>query len=438
MRWYQLVSSTYHQADYQQKYQRGWQMALSDTFVKNVKHSGKPTGDKHSDGGGLYLHVTATGKYWRTAYRFHGKQKTLALGVYPAVSLKKARDGRDQAKSQLAQGIDPSSAKRDALQAEKLAAANTYELVAREFHDIKAGGWSESHAHKWLRMNEIYLFPDLGGKAISSIRAKDVLAALRKVEAKGILSTAQDLQQMAGQVFRYAVQTDRIEQNPVPDLKGALKPHVQKHFAAVVDPASVGGLLRSIDGYTGSPVTQAALKMSALFFLRPGNIRAMKWEWIDFDNAMLTIPAQDMKRTKLGKVNGKPHLIPLARQALAILKELHPLTIHSEYVFPGARSAKRPMSENTVNAALRRMDFSGDDHVGHGFRAMARTMMAEQMIGIDPELVEAQLGHGKSGPLGSAYDRAEYMDQRQSMMQQWADYLDKLRFTAIEAQAPHA
>lgn len=437
MRWYELASSTYHQADYQQKYQLGWQMALSDTFVKNAKHSGKPAGDKYSDGGGLYLHVTATGKYWRTAYRFHGKQKTLALGVYPAVTLKQARDGRDQAKSQLAQGIDPSSAKRDALQAEKLAAANTYELVAREFHSIKAGGWSESHAGKWLRMNEMYLFPDLGGKAISSIRAKDVLAALRKVEAKGILSTAQDLQQMAGQVFRYAVQTDRIEQNPVPDLKGVLKPHVQKHFAAVVDPASVGGLLRSIDGYTGSPVTQAALKISALFFLRPGNIRAMKWEWIDFDNAMLTIPAQDMKRTKQGKVNGKPHLIPLARQAVAILKELHPLTMGSEYVFPGARTAKRPMSENTVNAALRRMDFSGDDHVGHGFRAMARTMMAEQMDGIDPELVEAQLGHGKSGPLGSAYDRAEYMAQRKVMMQKWADYLDKLRLATAEVQAPH-
>ena len=412
-------------------------MALSDIFVKNVKHSGKPAGDKHSDGGGLYLHVTATGKYWRTAYRFHGKQKTLALGVYPAVSLKQARDGRDKAKSQLAQSIDPSSAKQAALQAEKLAAANTYELVAREFHGIKAGGWSESHAGKWLRMNEMYLFPDLGGKAISNIRAKDVLAALRKVEAKGILSTAQDLQQMAGQVFRYAVQTDRIEQNPVPDLKGALKPHVQKHFAAVVDPASVGGLLRSIDGYTGSPVTKAALKLSALFFLRPGNIRAMKWEWIDFDNATLAIPAQDMKRSKEGKVNGKPHLIPLARQAVAILKELHPLTMLSEYVFPGARTTKRPMSENTVNAALRRMDFSGDDHVGHGFRAMARTMMAEQMTGIDPELVEAQLGHGKSGPLGSAYDRAEYMVQRKLMMQMWADYLDKLRFTAKEAQAPH-
>lgn len=414
-------------------------MALNDTFIKNsTKHSGKPAGDKYSDGGGLYLHVTASGKYWRMNYRMHGKQKTLALGIYPAVSLKQAREGRDKAKELLAQDIDPSTAKQEKKQADKLAAANTYETVAREFHTLKAEGWSESHAGKWIRMNELYLFPELGRKAIASIKAKDVLNALRKVEAKGILSTAQDLQQMAGQVFRYAVQTGRIEQNPVPDLKGALKPHVPKHFAAVIEPVAVGGLLRSIEGYSGSPVTQAALKLSALFFQRPGNIRAMRWEWINFDNAMLTIPAADMKRTVHGKVNGKAHLIPLAQQAVAILKELQPLTMRSEYVFPGARSSKRPMSENTINAALKRMDYSTDEHVAHGFRAMARTMMVEQMSGIDPEIVEAQLGHGKSGPLGSAYDRAEYMTQRRQMMQSWADYLDKLRTGADVVQLKQA
>lgn len=402
-------------------------MALNDTFIKNsTKYSGKPSGDKHSDGGGMYLHVTAAGKYWRMNYRIHGKQKTLALGIYPATSLKAARDGRELAKVQLAQGIDPSIAKQEARHAEKLAAANTYETIAREFHQLKAEGWSESHAVKWLRMNELYLFPEIGKRPIASLKAKDVLNALRKVESKGILSTAQDLQQMAGQVFRYAVQTDRIERNPVPDLKGALKPHVPKHFAAVVDPVAVGGLIRSINAYTGQPTTRAALQLSALFFQRPGNIRAMKWEWIDFDKAMLTIPAKEMKRTQHGKINGKAHLIPLASQALEILKELQPLTMHSEYVFPGARSSTRPMSENTINAALKRMDFSTDEHVAHGFRAMARTMMAEQMTGIDPDMVEAQLGHGKSGALGDAYDRAEYLTQRFEMMQRWADYLDKL------------
>lgn len=402
-------------------------MALTDTFTKTAKHSGKPTGDKHSDGGGLYLHVTAAGKYWRMAYRMHGKQKTLAIGVYPAVSLAQAREARKRAKEQLAQDIDPSSAKRDEKHAAKVATTNTYEAVAREFHHLKAPGWSESHAGKWLRMNELYLFPPLGAKPLERIKAKDVLAALRKVEAKGILSTAHDLQQMAGQVFRYAVQTGRIEQNPVPDLKGALKPHVAKNFAAVVEPAQVGAMLRAFDGYGGSPITKAALRISALFFQRPGNIRQMEWAWIDLDNAMMTIPPASMKRVLSEKTNGKPHYVPLARQAIAILQELQPLTGSGRYVFPGARSALRPMSENTVNAALKRMDFGTDDHVPHGFRAMARTMIAERMVGIPEAMVEAQMAHGKTGPLGSAYDRAEYMEQRRAMMQTWADYLDTLR-----------
>lgn len=410
-------------------------MSLNDTFIKNsTKYSGRPSGDKHSDGGGLYLHVTAAGKYWRMNYRLYGKQKTLSLGVYPSISLAQARRGRDEAKKLIAQSIDPSMAKQEAKQAEKLAAANTYETVAREFHKLKAESWSASHAAKWLRMNEMYMFPEMGSMPIASIRAKTVLDALRKVEAKGILSTAQDLQQMAGQVFRYAVQTDRIEQNPVPDLKGALKPHIPKSFAAVLDPASVSSLLRAIDAYDGQPTTRAALKLSALFFQRPGNIRAMEWAWVDLDNAMLTIPPANMKRTLHQKVNGRPHLVPLADQAVEILKELHLLTGHGRYVFPGARSSKRPMSEGTINAALRRMDFGTDDHVAHGFRAMARTMLAERMKGIDKDMVEAQLGHGKSGPLGGAYDRAEYMEQRLAMMQTWADYLDKLRIGADVVQ----
>jgi integrase len=406
-------------------------VSLNETFIKNsTKYTGKPSGDKHSDGGGMYLHVLAAGKYWRMNYRFVGKQKTLALGVYPDVSLAGARQGREKARKLLAQGIDPSTAKQDAKQAEKLAAANTYETVAREFHQVKAQSWSEAHADKWLRMNELYLFPEIGQRPIASIRGKAVLDALRKVEAKGILSTAQDLQQMAGQVFRYAVQTDRIEQNPVPDLKGALKPHVAKHFAAVIEPVAVGGLLRAIDAYTGQPETLAALKLSALFFQRPGNIRAMEWAWVDLDNAMLTIPPAEMKRTLHQKINGRPHLIPLAAQAIDIFKALQPLTGHGRYVFPGARSIQRPMSAGTINAALRRMDFGTDDHVAHGFRAMARTMLAERMKGIDVGMVEAQLGHGKSGPLGGAYDRADYLEQRRAMMQTWADYLDKLRIGA--------
>lgn len=402
-------------------------MPLNATAIKNFKHSGKPTGDKHSDGEGMYLLVKSAGMYWRMDYTLHGKRKTLALGVYPAVSLLDARKGRTAARELIAKGIDPSTAKRDSAQEKKLAAANTYEMVAREFHQVKAEGWSEAHAIKWLRMNELYLFPQIGNLPISEIKASKVLAALRKVEAKGILSTAQDLQQMAGQVFRYAVQTDRIEQSPIGDLKGALKPHIAEHFAATIDPVKAGEMLRAIDGYTGQPATVAALKLSALLFQRPGNIRAMEWAWIDFEKALLTIPAAQMKRTLHQKVNGRPHLVPLAKQAIAVLKAVQPLTGYGQYVFPGARSSKRPMSDGTVNAALRRLDFGNDEHVAHGFRAMARTMMAQDLKGIPVELVEAQLGHGKSGPLGGAYDRAEYMPQRFEVMQRWADYLDKLR-----------
>ena len=409
---------------------KGQTMALTDTFTRNTKHSGSNTGDKHSDGGGMYMHVTKAGKYWRMNYRFGGKQKTLALGVYPAVSLAEARKGREKARVLLAQDTDPSAAKRDTQLATITAAANTFESVARELHTLKAGGWSDGHATKWLRMNELYLFPYIGSLPLSTIKAPSLLAALRKVEKKGILSTAQDLQAMAGQVFRYGVQTGRCESNPGADLRGALKPHIAKHFSAILDPVEAGAMLRAIDAYTGQPETVAALKLSALFFQRPGNIRAMEWAWIDQDKKMLTIPAKNMKSSKHEKVNGKPHTVPLARQALDVLKSIKQLTGHGRYVFPGARTSERPMSDGTINAALRRLDYGNDEHVAHGFRAMARTMIAEHVSGFPPDMVEAQLGHGKKGPLGGAYDRAEYRAQRQQMMQTWADYLDKLRIGA--------
>jgi integrase len=281
-----------------------------------------------------------------------------------------------------------------------------------------------------MRMNEIYLFPAIGRLPMADVRPKKVLDALRKVEAKGILSTAHDVQQMAGQVFRYAVQAGYIEKNPMPDLKGALKPHVAGHFAAVLDPKKAGELLRAIDTYSGQPVTRAALQLSALLFQRPGNIRAMEWGWVDLDSAMLTIPAEMMKARKDQKTNARPHLVPLAKQAITILDDIKSLTGHGQYVFPSLRSFTRPMSDGTINAALRRMDFGSDEHVAHGFRAMARTMMAEQLLGIPDEIVEAQLAHGKKGPLGSSYDRAEYMLQRRRVMQIWADYLDNLRADA--------
>ena len=402
-------------------------MALTDTFIKNAKHSGKPVGDKHSDGGGLYLHIKAAGKYWRMAYRFAGKQKTLALGVYPAVTLAQARKARDDAKATIAQGLDPSTAKRAAKVAARSAAANTFEALAREFHATQAEGWSPDHAARWLRRLEKDLFPYVGHLSPASITAPVLLDVLRRVEGRGTVETAHILRQSAGQVFRYGIQTGRCERSPVPDLQGALKPVMVTHMAAVLEPVKVGELMRAIDGYTGQPITRAALQLSALLFQRPGNIRAMEWAWIDFDNAMLTIPAQAMKRKIHGKINGRPHFVPLAPQAVAILQELRPLTGHGKYVFPSILGSGRCMSENTPRTALRRMGYGNEEMTPHGFRAMARTLMIERLPGITPDALEAQLAHGKSGPLGAAYDRAEFMEQRRAMMQAWADYLDQLR-----------
>ncbi len=404
-------------------------MPLTDTFTKTSKHSGAPAGDKHSDGGGMYLLVKAAGKYWRMDYKFADKRKTLSLGVYPAVSLAKARQRREKARELLADGTDPGAAKREERQATATAAANTFELVAREFLETKTEAWTPKYAAKWLRGMEKDLFPYIGKLPTATVTPPMLLNALRKCEKRGAIESAHTLRQTAGQVFRYGIQTGRCDRNPALDLQGALKPVTTKHMAALLEPLKVGDLLRAIDGYS-SPLTRAALALSALLFQRPANIRSMEWAWIDFDNAMLTIPSQDMKRRIEQKLNGRPHFVPLAPQAAAFLKELVPISGHGRYVFPSIRTSQRPMSDNTVNAALRRMGFEKDEMSAHGFRATARTLMIERIKGISADVIEAQLAHGKSGPLGSAYDRAEFMEQRRVMMQTWADYLDKLRMGA--------
>jgi integrase len=405
-------------------------MGLTNTFVKNIKHSiGSPVG-KYRDGGGMYLLVNASGKYWRMDYRFDDKRKTLSFGVYPTISLAKARQRREKAREQLADGIDPGVSKRDEKMAKAITAANTFELVAREFHKSKSDSWSTSYAEKWLRGQEKDLFPYIGRLPLATITAPILLNALRRVESRGAIESAHTLRQTAGQVFTYGVQTGRCERNPSADLRGAIKPVIVKHMSAILDPFHVGELLRAIDGYSGQPMTRAALGLSALLFQRPGNIRQMQWSWINFENALLTIPSADMKRSKLQKINGRPHLVPLAPQALQYLAELQQLTGQGKYVFPSLRSGERPMSDNTVNAALRRMGFSQDEMSAHGFRATARTLMVERIPGISPDVIEAQLAHGKSGPLGMAYDRAEFLEQRRKMMVEWASYLDKLRVGA--------
>lgn len=413
-------------------------MALTDTFVRQVKHGGRAAGDKHADGGGLYLHVLAAGKYWRLAYRFDGKQKVLALGVYPIVALASARRKRDEAKRLLEAGTDPGLAKRVAKVTARVSAGNTFEAVATEYHASKSAAWSPKYAERWLRLLRKDLFPYIGAIPLADITAPMVLDVLQKAEKRGVLEVAHTLRQSAGQVFRYGVQTGRCASNPVTDLHGALRPVVVRHMAAVLEPAKAGELLRAIDGYTGQPMTRAALLLSALLFQRPGNIRAMEWSWVNLDDGMLTIPAESMKRRLHEKINGRPHFVPLAPQAVEVLRELHPLTGHGRYVFPGLRTGERPMSENTVNAALRRLGFSGEEMSAHGFRAMARTLMVENIPGIHPDVIEAQLAHGKSGPLGAAYDRAEFMQQRRQMMVTWAGYLDTLRTGAAVIPLHHA
>ena len=405
-------------------------MALTDTFIKNLKWAGAPAGEKHTDGQGLYLLIKATGKYWRMNYRFAGRQKTLAIGVYPAVPLAKARQRRDKARELFADGIDPSKAKQVEKQAQVVAAANTFELVAREFLVTKTDAWTPMYAAKWLRGMSKDLFPYIGSLPLASISAPMLLDALRKCEKRGAIESAHTLRQTAGQVFRYGIQTGRCVSSPAADLQGALKPVNTKHMAAILEPLKVGELMRSIASYNGQPMTRVALVLSALLFQRPGNIRQMEWAWVNFDNAMLTIPSQDMKRRKHQKVNGRPHFVPLAPQALTALKEMRPLSGHGRYVFPSLLTGERPMSDNTVNSALRRMGYTNSEMTAHGFRATARTLMVERLPGVSADVIEAQLAHGKSGPLGSAYDRAEFMEHRRKMMLEWAAYLDKLRVGA--------
>ena len=381
-----------------------------------------------TDGGGLYLEVSPAGsKRWFWKFYPDGKESRLALGDYPDVPLKAARLARDDARKTRQEGINPVQKRK----ADKLlgaaSAATTFEAVAREFHASKAPGWSETHAAKWLRGMEKDVFPRIGSLPLATITAPILLDVLHRVEARGAGETARKLSEGMGQVFRRGMVTGRCDRNPADGLASELRPATVTHMAAVLEPVKVGELLRAIEGYAGQPVTRAALALSALLFQRPGNMRAMEWSEIDTAAALWTIPATKMKRTVHGKTNGRPHLVPLSAQALAILDELRPLTGHGLYVFPSVLAADRPMSDNTTRSALRRMGYTNEEMTPHGSRAMARTLMAERLPGISPEVMEAQLAHGKAGPLGMAYDRAEFMDQRRQMMQAWADYLDRLR-----------
>ncbi len=381
-----------------------------------------------TDSGGLYLEVSPAGsKRWFWKFYPQGKESRLALGSYPEVNLKAARQARDDARKLKQAGTNPVQQRKAEALAKATSNATTFEAVAREFHGTKSPTWSASHSTQWLRCCENDLFPHLGSLPLAAVSAPLLLETLRKVQKRGALRLAHDLREFAGQVFRFGIATGRCAGNPAADLRGALEPYTEKHMAAVLEPAKAGELLRAIEGYSGQPTTRVALVLSALLFQRPGNIRMMEWAEIDADEALWTIPPDKMKRSKAGKLNGRPHLVPLAPQALALLAELRPLTGHGRYVFPSLLTGERPMSENTIRGALRRMGYSNEEMTAHGFRAMARTLMIERLPGIPADVIEAQLAHGKSGPLGMAYDRAEFLDQRRAMMKAWADYLGRLR-----------
>lgn len=405
-------------------------MPLTDTFVRQVKPSGKAAGDSHADGGGMYLLVKPSGKYWRMDYRFAGKRKTLALGVYPAVTLAQARRRRDDAKAQLADGVDPSVSKREEKLARKMVAENTFEKVAMQWLHATAADRKEITQQKVQTWLEKDIFPSIGKLPISTIGPRDVLAMARKMEERGANESAKRLVQICGQVFRYAVAEGSAERDVTQDLKGALQKAEKRHYAAITDPAQLAPLLRAMDGYSGHIYSRTALLLTPLLFVRPGELRKAEWSEIDFEAAEWRIPASKMKMKS-------DHIVPLSTQAIELLRQVHPISGHGKYVFPSIRTGERPMSENTVSAALRAIGYDRDTQTAHGFRATARTIM-DEVLGERVDLIEHQLAHAVKDANGRAYNRTAHLPARKAMMQRWSDYLDQLKKGAQVLQFKHA
>jgi len=390
-------------------------MTLTNKAVENAKPRDKAY--KLADSDGMYLYVTTKGqRYWRLDYRYEGRRKTLALGVYPDVSLKKAREKRGAARTQLADGIDPSAQKK----AEKLSSAGkeSFETIAREWFEKFSPNWAPTHSSKIKIRLEQDVYPYAGKRPINNLAAPEILQLLRRIESRGALETAHRVRQHIGQVMRYAVATGRAERDPTQDLRGALPPTKVKHHGSITDPKRIGALLRALDGYKGQHITRCALKLTPLVFVRPGELRTAEWAEIDLEAAEWRIPAHKMKMKQ-------PHIVPLSTQAVEVLKDIHPLTGHGKYLFPSIRTWKRPMSENTVNAALRRMGYEPGDMTAHGFRSMASTLLNEQ--GWHRDAIERQLAHAERNDVRAAYNYAEHMPERRKMMQAWSDYLDGLK-----------
>ncbi len=394
---------------------------LSDIQVRNAKPQEKEI--TLFDGGGLYLLVTPSGgKLWHFKYRYHDKGKRITFGAYPAVTLADARQRREDAKKLLANDVDPNAAKKAQKASQGEQDANTFEVIAREWHSKFAHTWVVSHAQHKLERLEKNVFPWIGKQPIKEITAPEVLSVLRRMESRNILDTAHRVRFECSSIFRYAVATGRAERDPVADLKGALPPVKNGHHAAPTDPKAVAPLLRAIDEFQGSFIVKCALQLAPILFVRPGELRAAEWSEIDFDSSEWNIPAEKMKM-KIA------HLVPLPRQVVEILEALRPLTGHSRYVFPGHRSPLRCMSDNALNAALRRMGFEKSEITTHGFRAMARTIL-DEVLQVRPDFIEHQLAHAVKDPNGRAYNRTAHLVERKKMMQLWADYLDGLKVGA--------
>ena len=409
---------------------------LTDKQCKNAACPPAKKRARFTDSRGLYLEVSPTGsKRWFWKLYNNGKEGRMALGSYPDVGLADARKARDAVKLQKSEGRDPVQARK----VQKLKASNpagdTFKVVALEWYAKQAPQWSPAHADRSLRQFERDLFPWLGDRRLQEIEPIELLATLRKVEERGAVETADRGLMLSRQVWRYGVATGRVVHDITANLKGALSPYRGRHFAAITEPVKLGELLRAIMAYRGGPVVRAALQLAPLLFQRPGELRGAAWAEVDLDAALWTIPAARMKRGKDGKENGDPHLVPLPRQAVEILRSLHPLTGHGTLVFPGERNHDRPISENSVRTALIILGYTSELQTWHGFRATARTMLAER-LDCDPLVIEAQLAHAVKDANGRAYNRTKYLQHRAAMMQRWADYLDKLRNGADVLELP--
>ena len=397
---------------------------LTDLALRNARPGDKPR--RLSDGGGLFLEVRPNGsKYWRMAYRYAGKQKLLALGVYPNVSAPEARKVAREAKEHLADGRDPGLVKK--ILKGTNCTENTFQAVAEEWIGRFKHMWTESHFKNVSGRLQKDIYPWIGNRPVGEITAPELLLVLRKIEARGHLESAHRASTNAGQVFMYAIATGRAERNPAADLKGAIPPPIVKHMSTITDPEQVGELMRAISRYHGSPLTKYALQLAIHVFLRSGELRLAEWTEIDFEKAEWRIPISRMKGKKRDKEANPSayHLVPIAKQILTIFGEIHALTGNGKFLFPGLRSASRPMSDATLTNALRRMGYSQEELHVHGFRAMARTLIRQE-LGFDEEPIERQLGHAVKGPLGAAYNRANFVAERKRMMQAWADYLENL------------